>query len=322
MKIIIYGFKNPKENTYYYINSSLEKALKYLGYETYWLDDNDRIDNSFFNESLILTEGWQTDKLPIANGSTYVIHHFGNKPMGRYNHNQKYITNNNKVFDLRFLCENFEDHNQIWNVKFKDLNKIDSCTYADYRSDYSFIYQPWATNLLPDEINENDVYISKEKIVYYLGTISHGWHNDIIPTWKLDNKSKIDLFKNACINSGIDFVVNNPYENPIINDDYKKMNQMSYLTPDIRHQHHIEVGYIPCRVFKNISYGNLGMTNSKIVFDFFEQDIAYHEDPYELFYVGQNMRTDYNKLKNMVRFVKSNHTYVNRIQSLLKAIYV
>ena len=99
------------------------------------------------------------------------------------------------------------------------------------------------------------------------------------------------------------------------------MYQKSYLSPDIRHQHHIDVGYIPCRVFKNISYGNLGMTNSKAVFDFFDQDIAYHEDPYELFYVGQRLRTNYDKLKKMIRLVKSNHTYVNRIQSLLKCIY-
>ena len=321
MKLIIYGFKRPNRNTYYFINQALERSAKQLGYETYWLDNDHQLDDVFFNNSIILTEGWETDKLPIAKNSIYIIHHFGNKIHGRYQHNQKYIDNNNKVFDLRFLCESFEDHNQVWDVKFKDLEKIDSCTYLQFNSGYNFIYQPWATDLLPHEIDENSVYIPKQNDVYYLGTITEGWHNDNIPSWKLDNKTRIDRFIKACNENKIGFTVNNPIENSLTADQYKELYQKSYLSPDIRHQHHIDVGYIPCRVFKNISYGNLGMTNSKAVFDFFDQDIAYHEDPYELFYVGQRLRTNYDKLKKMIRLVKSNHTYVNRIQSLLKCIY-
>ena len=89
---------------------------------------------------------------------------------------------------------------------------------------------------------------------------------------------------------------------------------------EFEHQHHIDVGYIPCRVFKNISYGNLGMTNSKVVFDFFEQEIAYHEDPYELFYVANKMKNNFDQLKRMLNFVKSNHTYVSRIKALMKVV--
>lgn len=321
MKFIIHGFKN-KINTYHFIHLAFEKAAKYLGYDTYWLDNTDNLPNSFYNDSIILTEGWETDKLPIANNSVYIIHHFGTKKTGRYNHNIKYVSNKNKVFDLRFLCENFEDHNQYWNIKFKDLEKIDNCTYLQINDNYNFIYQPWATDLLPEEIDENDVYIPKENTIYYLGTISNGWHNEVIPKWKLNNRDGVNKFIKACKENNIDFIENDPIKNQLSTTDYKKIYQKSYLSPDIRDYHKIEVGYIPCRVFKNISYGNLGMTNSKVVFDFFEQDIAYHDDPYELFYVGQKLRTDYTKLKNMVRFVKSNHTYVNRIQSLLKIIYV
>lgn len=321
LKFIIYGFKSIT-CTHHFIHLSVEKAVKNLGYDTYWLDNNHQLESSFFDNSIIFTEGWETDKLPISKNSVYIIHHFGTKQEGRYNHNQKYITNNNKVFDLRFLCENFEDHNQAWNVKFRDLEKIDSCTYLQSNSNYNCIYQPWATDLLPNEIDENDVYIPKDNIVYYLGTISNGWYNSVIPNWKLNNRDDVNKFIKACKENNIDFIENDPIKNPMGINEYKKLYQKSYLSPDIRDYHKKEVGYIPCRVFKNISYGNLGMTNSKIVFDFFEQDIAYHEDPYELFYLAQNMKTDYNKLKNMVRFVKSNHTYVHRIQSLLKAIYV
>lgn len=52
MKLIIYGFKRPCYNTYYFINQSLERSAKYLGYETYWLDNEHQLDNTFFDNSM------------------------------------------------------------------------------------------------------------------------------------------------------------------------------------------------------------------------------------------------------------------------------
>jgi hypothetical protein len=318
-KFIIYGFLKPN-CTHHFIHLAIEKAAKYLNYETYWLDNTHRLDTTFFDNSIIFTEGWETDNLPIAKNSVYIIHHFGNKPTGRYNHNIKYIINKNKVFDLRFLCESFEDHNQKWNVEFKNLYKVDLCTYTELANGYSFIYQPWATDLLPEEINYDDVYIQKEKNVYYLGTVSDGWHNDIIPQWKLNNKNAIEDFKRACKENDINFIINNPIENPLTINQCKILSQKSYLSPDIRDIHKLESNYIPCRVFKNISYGNLGLTNSKATFDFFNQEITYHCDPYKLFYKGEEEKHNIKKIINMMSFVKNNHTYVNRLNTLTKII--
>ncbi len=43
------------------------------------------------------------------------------------------------------------------------------------------------------------------------------------------------------------------------------------------------IGYIPCRILKNISYGHMGITNSPRVYELFENKVVYHPDCYQLF---------------------------------------
>jgi hypothetical protein len=88
----------------------------------------------------------------------------------------------------------------------------------------------------------------------------------------------------------------------------------------VRHKAFKEWGYIPCRNFKNISYGQLGMTNSKPVYEFFDGNIIYNEDTYQLFFDAQKERENYDLIKSQMLFVKENHTYVNRAKELIEIV--
>ena len=79
-------------------------------------------------------------------------------------------------------------------------------------------------------------------------------------------------------------------------------------------------GYIPCRIMKNISYGQLGGTNSKAVYDFFKGKVVYNSDPYQLFYDCQAEKDNHDLIFEQMKFVKENHTYVNRAKSLIKVV--
>ena len=94
----------------------------------------------------------------------------------------------------------------------------------------------------------------------------------------------------------------------------------SYLAPDVRHKAFLDWGYIPCRNFKNISYGQLGMTNSKPVHEFFDGNIIYNEDTYKLFFDAQKEKENYDLIKSQMLFVKENHTYINRAKELIEAV--
>jgi hypothetical protein len=94
----------------------------------------------------------------------------------------------------------------------------------------------------------------------------------------------------------------------------------SLIAPDFRNEHHVRVGYIPCRIFKNISYGVLPGTNSKLVNHFFEKLLPYSENPAELFYPNIeeiNKHGFGDKMKHLKNITRLNHTFVNRAEQLL-----
>jgi hypothetical protein len=91
------------------------------------------------------------------------------------------------------------------------------------------------------------------------------------------------------------------------------------MAPAIVGQWQKMVGYIPCRIFKNISYGQMGITNSPRVYELFEEKIIYNSDEYQLFFDARHalMRTTHKQLFELMDFVRDKHTYLNRIETLL-----
>lgn len=105
-----------------------------------------------------------------------------------------------------------------------------------------------------------------------------------------------------------------------INQDLNiQLAQNLYMAPAIQGKWQIENGYIPCRIFKNISYGAWGITNSKIVWELFDKKITYNDNSYLLFYDAQKKIQTLQKdeLFELMDFVKEKHTYLNRINHLL-----
>ena len=93
----------------------------------------------------------------------------------------------------------------------------------------------------------------------------------------------------------------------------------AYLAPTLVGQWQCDNGYIPCRIFKNISYGQFGITNSEAVYTLFNKKIVYNEDCHQLFYdaIEYAKNLDINDLYDQMDFVKNKHTYINRIDTLI-----
>ena len=86
------------------------------------------------------------------------------------------------------------------------------------------------------------------------------------------------------------------------------------------HQWQIEHGYIPCRVLKNISYGQLGVTNS------FESDYMLHGNTLFNADEGELARSFASlpnrcgkKQRRAYQLVRQRHTYLNRWEFLMTA---
>ena len=111
--------------------------------------------------------------------------------------------------------------------------------------------------------------------------------------------------------------------------------QKSILSPDFRPigtpedtrifgvkngKNHLEIGYLPCRVLKTISYGQLGITDSKYVKEILGEHVVYEENMRELFNVVMKERTNTERIKKAMDYVKDNHTYINRAVELIRAL--
>ena len=288
-KVIIWGCKL-HSHTHSYIHWAFYRAFKHMGYDTYWLDNNDTISFNFAN-SLFITWGGSEQKIPLRDDCFYILH---NCRLPKY----KELYEKGRCITLQVYTHD---------LLSREVEKLDDYIYYSVKD--QILYMPWATDLLPHEIDEIKKQIPKKKKsngIAWIGTIWSGIFG---------NTPQLDSFKKACRENKINFrhITRCSMEQNI------EHIQSSYMAPAIQGKWQCDKGYIPCRIFKNISYGQFGITNSKTVYDLFKGKIVYNSDTYQLFYDAQKklQNLDINELYELMDFVKTKHTYINRIKDLL-----
>ena len=294
MKIIIWGFY-PKngvlQNTISYVWNSFYNAFKYLGYEVYWFP-NQKIENFDFSNCIFISEGYDDSEIPLDKTSTYFVHCAYNP--------EKYVGKVRKFIDMRYNLKKIDHPNYVYELD-KEKTKMDiGCYYepstnqvidfkngkVSYRiDDFDKIYIGWATNLMPNEINEDDVYYPRSNKVYFLGSLSSDGN--------YSNIHLIEEFARECRKNGIEFVVNNFSNNQLSEDDYINLCKESLLGFDIRCQADVEWGRISCRLYKNMSYGHLGMTNCYEAYKELDEHCIYNESASQLFYDAMSKKDDF-----------------------------
>lgn len=289
-KIVIWGHKL-HSHTHSYIHSAFFKAFQYLGYETLWLDNSDDISSINFDNSLFITEGQVDQKIPLNKSSKYVIHNCKEEQYDGV-----------KKLKLQVYTNGIENSSGV------SGEKIEQCTYYD--KEKNILYQPWATDLLPHEIN-GIYHEPQDKMSVWIGSFCGGYHG---------NDEEFQPYIQALKQHDYRMAVYHPgtcsFEENIT------VVRQHELAPSIVGRWQKVNGYVPCRIFKNISYGKLGLTNSKTVYELFEESVIFDENTYLMFLKYKN--TSEEQRKNL--FIHANnliiheHTYINRIKNLLKFI--
>jgi len=336
-KVIIWGYPL-HSHTHSYIHYAWEKTFKHLGYEVYWFDDNNypSINNFEYKNTLFITEGYADNNIPLDKSNTYFVHVCINP--------YKYTDIGARLVDIRYNVSSIYDCNYNYNLDDKIINNkaklIHGSTVNYYENnssvddlnknfkkdniDYEAIYICWATDLLPHEINYNDRFIkpSNPPIMYYIGTIGSG------------NNQEIQKLYRGCNDNGIKTIHIDPWKSPISFTEAQKLIQESYISPDIRGSGdqykkfvlketgtcHKEIGYIPCRLFKNISYGKLGAVNACRLKTLFGSNVLYSDDEYELAKICIDNRENYDYIYDQMKWVAENHTYINRVNDILTVL--
>jgi len=324
-KIIVWGAMFDTGHTHAFVHDACVRAAEYLGYPTYWLDNRHNLPDEFFDNALIISEQWLvfangiSNKLPLRPTSTYLIHYIGNKgPVEGNPGASMYVGKVGRLIDFRFAnnwgVDGVEDKNYAYKFEKEKYTPINEGTsFFEKGSDYDTFYSIWATDLLPNEIDFETrlTPFNEPKFAFFGGTIRE------------DNQEMFMPFIQECEKNNIPFVYNSPWQNPLTVEQMRNAVVQSYLPLDVRPRNHLANGYISCRSIKNISYGALCLTNSKETYDFFDQEIAYADNPKDLFYVAQEMQNNpktKDLILNQMKKVKDKHTYVNRIKDMITAV--
>lgn len=286
-KVFIWGHYPLHSHTHSYIHSSYFKAFKSLGYEVKWVADYPHTNFDYTN-SVFFVENSQKTYMPLRSDCKYITHHIDTNYFL-----EKDIPFNNilKLGNCIQETERFE--------KIEDLCHWDNSTRT--------LYQTWGTDLLPSEIDVND-YVkfdwNKPYIHYVAYMYEQGpyWVNEFSNIAKKKHNKEIKGF--AC---------------SISHEDNRRMIRDSFICPDFRSDWHLQCGYIPCRVQKNISYGQVQGTNSPFIKKAFGDYVVFGGTPETLYDnlvdVASNNKIN---MREAMQFIKDKHTYINRIKNILK----
>ena len=101
--------------------------------------------------------------------------------------------------------------------------------------------------------------------------------------------------------------------------------QNSIIAPAIQTDWQVEHKYIPCRIFKNISYGKMGVTNNPTVNKLFNNKLICNKNIEELLsssilFEKKNIKDKINIIKELMIEVRDKHTYINRCKFILEYV--
>jgi hypothetical protein len=311
-KIIIWGHEL-HNHTHSYIHNAFYITFKHLGYNVYWFNEdgkNNYTENENiidFNNCLYIVHGLESKNLPLNETSYYIGHNIewvGNQYKIPRNHNSINETLGipfNNILSLQVYC-------------IRCLNEVnyENSKYYCHTNEKELIYIPWATDLLPHEIDENIKNLESfeiKNISNFIGMpLEHNSQlNEVLKKYNIEYQNYGGTFnKNSERNKSI--------------EENMKLIQESIIAPALQTQWQKDNHYIPCRIFKNISYGKMGITNNETVYNLFDKKIIYSENIEELV----NEALEFNKredkfsiIKELMINVRDNHTYVNRINFIL-----
>jgi hypothetical protein len=284
-------------HTHSYIHQGYFRAFKHLGYETHWINGRSRgLENLPVKDTLFFTEGQAEGNLPLSLQAGYVTH--SSKSTAYEAMGLRRLQLFNYVADLR--------SGTSFAFPQAKVEKLDEVTYLDASS--LALYQPWATNLLPQEIDTTkpSLFDARRSEINYVGTIGH------------DNiKSRIRNIQGQARRLGVSFDV----LSGLSDEEAARLTRKSLVGMDVRGDWHLERGYIPCRIWKTLSYGKHLTSNSPLLKAVFQDRIKIEEniDNFLESAIEAGANADEELLVDNINWIKNNHTFVNRAKRCLEA---
>lgn len=326
--LVVHGLRS-STHSHYFIHEAIYKTFLYIKSQcdfqlkVIWCDDNKK-SSELYNENnkylIFSSPHYNTDNhLIILENAYYILHYrthsyINKEPIYKYNDlfkkkkAIKYIEFRGHPRELSKNKSNITFINKLF-WYYKDLNHREFPT--------SELNIPWATDLLPKEIDKNieSLYNNKDynKTSYFCGSI-----------WKT-NQKEVNEWKLLCIKNRINCL----FDREQNKDQHQNKIRYSYMAPAFQgetQRYSDKNFYIPCRIFKNISYGALAITNNEGVYNMLKDYSTIYDNNLEKLFnkvleyrawEEENKDLHIQKMVDIMNHVKENHTFINRINMLI-----
>lgn len=285
-KVVIWGVRTGPSHKY--MHGHFYTAFQKMGTPVLWVDDEIGYSHLIEKGDLVISVNIASDHLPIVPGVYYCL-----------------LNCSGGKFDQIAPSKRLSFQVYV-NASEKKTAKWDEVTFFDKNS--STLYQPWATDLLPWEFHA-PVFNDASQNVYWVGSI---WNDE----WNNGNLVEMEQLKRALGKHHLNFI----HHNEISDQQNVEAVRVSRIAPAIGGRWQVDHNYLPCRTFKNISYGQLGISNIKKFESVFNGCVVTGNTIEEI--VDKALSLPRNIYLSMIieqQEITKNHTYLTRIVNIMKA---
>lgn len=323
-QFVIWGYKL-HSHTHSYIHNAFYHAFQYHGFPVLWLDETDDISRIDFSRTLFLTEHNVNKQIPCRTDCLYLTHYVD---VGDYPGVPK-----ENIIVLKMSQRDFTEEDKDWGkgVVYEELREKrgygEPWEYHAQVDGYHCWYTYWATDIFPQQIDENirklengELAAQRTRDIHFVGHMEEVWV----------------YFRMLCVGNGIpfhhhgaSFSKDSPRNRTT--EENMELIQRSWMAPALQSDHQVKHRYIPCRFFKNISYGKMGMTNNPAMMELFanylkegEEGALFDRDILGLMNQGLHYEQcaadggerEKARLKRLMEIVRDHHTFLNRLNTL------
>src|SRR6266568_497835 len=271
-KWVIWGAKRPY-NTFGHIHEAFLRALMHLGKDVRWLEHDENISGIDFSNTLFLSMNCVIQGMPRRRDCFYIVHNVQGDPSQSY-------------FDGLTLL-NYGIH--ITTTRYSpNVVEIGPESFFD-RTSVATLNLRWGTDLFPHEIEANKpkkAFNDASRVCTFIGSID-------------DMKQPyLQGFSRAVQENGYDWQTYGGHGGgrQVSIEEHIRIVKDSYMSPAMQGRDQVEQGYISCRLFKNISYGQMGLTCAPYANELFHGKLICNPDAHQLFYDArerlQSMRVE------------------------------
>jgi hypothetical protein len=288
-KIVIWGFKTHTTDSFRHIYQGYYDALSKLGVPVLWVDDSIN-NNDYISRGDLVIGANISNKYLVGKKRVY------------------FCTHNYSPKQLEGMDENKTIKLQVYTNKAElDAVKLGPLRY--YNQQTRTLYQPWGTNLLEEEFLAPK-FNRYTPLVFWVGSI---WDNAL----HQGNRQEIHLLRQALLKHGKLLI--NPKH--ISNGRGIAYIRRSRISPAIAGNWQVKNNYLPCRVFKNISYGQLPFTNISKFADQYGSLLPISHDIDQLVSssISVNQKDHYSRVKQLQELT-IDYTYLSSLYYIAKVI--